>query len=173
MMKIRATIIPKPRNVSDILRRLGMEASVLLPFLNDYRNLSKAILGYALVEGRKGNTDNALQLMQDAEELANHTGANSHSLIELLSSRRIYDDTMQKSAQICKVLGMNNPAEKFQVRADESSSFFKELRSRPRGDDKALRNAGMYWYCFTPSIPGYRYNMNFEPMRTAEQFFIA
>ncbi|MCK5114835.1 MAG: hypothetical protein KAR11_08760 [Phycisphaerae bacterium] len=170
MLKIREAIIPKPRNVTDILRRTAIEVSVLLPSLNDYRNLNKAVLGYALAEARKGNSGEALQLVQYLEQFANHTGANSSCLIELLVAHANYNLVMGHAAQMCKVLGEDDLGQEFQARCKESGAFFNELRKRPRGDASELRGAGMYWGLFMPGLPGY--TMNFEPMRTAEQFWI-
>ena len=170
MLEIRDAIIPEPRGVMDALRRISIEVSVILPSLNDYRTLSKSILGFALEKARKGKTNDALRLVRDVEQFANHLGANSSCLIELLSTQAIYNEAMGNSAQICKVLDKDDQSQQFQARSDESRSFFYELRKRPHVDEKAMRAAGMFWGSFMPSFPGY--TLNFEPMRTAEQFWV-
>jgi len=171
MLGIRRAIFPEPRNIGDILRRTSIEISVIIPTLEYYRTLARSILGFALAEARKGSTDIALRLMQDVEQFANHTGANSSSLIELLIAQAIYEESMRNFAQICKVLGRDEQGLQFQTQADESRSFYNELRNRDRqGDNKTTREVGMYWSILMPGLPGY--TMDFEPMRTAEQFFV-
>ena len=170
MPKIRQAIIPEHRNVTDVLRRFSIETSTILPTLTDYRPLAKSILGFALAEARKGNADEALLLTRDVERFANHLGANSNCLIELLIAHAIYESAMGNSVQICNTLGLGEQANQFQVKLDENRSFYNEIFKGRRYDEKTFRSAGMYWSVFLGSLPDY--TMNFEPMRTAEQFLV-
>ncbi len=172
MMQLRLDLLPKPKRLSDHMRRVAFQVSVLLPSLNDYRQLGKSLSAYAIDQAEAGRADEAIELVDSVGLMSAKLGARSQTLIELLVAQAVRVDGLVYAEQVYKELGRAEQAEEARSARRQQDALFHEIRKGPRLDERELVHAGVLMSVLTPSLPG-GYRPDFEPMRTTEQFVAA
>ena len=171
MLDHRLDLLPKPSRMADILHRIGMEVSIIIPNLNWYRNLGKTVSARAVALAEAGQAEEAVDLVKSAEAIASVTGAHARTLIELLVAQSMRIDALAHAEQVYKQLGREDEARQAAAARREQAQFLNDIW-RKKEDPTWLSQAGMVSSVLTPRIPGYVENLDFEPMRTAEKYVV-
>ncbi|MBN1943509.1 MAG: hypothetical protein JW849_09485 [Phycisphaerae bacterium] len=169
MLELRMSFLPPPRSMTDIISRITMQVSTLLPSLSDFRTLGKALGAYAVDLAEQGNPT-AVKVARSEEQMADMIGAKSGTIIEILVAMAIRQNALANLELVGKEL--QKPAlskEAFQQRR-EQEELWRGLRNGNPLSVEELRHAGMFWTILTPAIAGY--HVDFEPIRTVECFVV-
>jgi len=167
MLDLRLSILPEAERFSDFLRRLQWRWSFLLPGLNQYRNLAKALCARSVALAERGEQDEALMLVDQAKSLASKIGARGSTLIELLVAQAIQTLALAHERHVWVELGMPEQAEGALREFDRQNEAFNNARNAPRWfDQEQQRQAGLLW---ANLLPHFSEPMDFEPMRSAEK----
>ncbi|MDY7011766.1 MAG: permease prefix domain 1-containing protein, partial [Planctomycetota bacterium] len=171
MMQLRLDMLPDPKRLSDHLRRVALEVSVLLPSLSSYRQLGRSLSAYAIDLAEAGKADEAVELVDSIGLMSAKLGTRSRTLVGLLVAQAVRVEGLAHTEQVYKELNRSELTEQARQARQRQNALFNEICKGPRLDERELVHAGMLMAVLTPAIPGYR--LDFEPMRTAEQFVVA
>jgi len=168
MMKLRLDLLPEPKRFNDYMRHIALGVTVLIPRLSDYRALVRSLSAHAIALAEAGRADEADEIIKSVERMAVKQGARSRTIIELLVAHAIRTMALGHAEQVYKELHRPRQAARAQGAYREEVAFFNRIFKGPRLDQHELVYAGILAMIMTPGLPGYQ--IDFEPMRSAEQF---
>ncbi|MBN1555497.1 MAG: hypothetical protein JXA11_12185 [Phycisphaerae bacterium] len=174
MLELRLSLLPPPQSMADIISRVIMEVSALLPPMTSFRALGKILGAYAVDLAEAGDIT-AVELARSVEKMANLIGSESRTFIEILVALACRMNALASLELVGKEL--HNPTlskNAFQERRQQGK-FWRDLRDNSGMDRqelrKELRHAGMFWSVLMPGgVAGYR--AEYEPLRTVECFVV-
>ncbi len=172
MLEVRLGLFSPPRRWEDYVHRLVTEVGTLLPSLSLYRLVGRSLCAQAIEEARSGNMSEAESLLGDADRLALKSASGEPLLLTVLSAQAMRQEALGHAQAAYEILGRPEQARAVERQRREDADFYAQIRNRPPADVD-MRRAGMFWQVLMPSLPGYAENVDFEPMRTTEQWVAA
>ena len=170
MAQVRLAQLPEPRGVSDMLSRIGIQITAMMPSPEPDRYLAHSLSARAIRLAEEGRADEAEGMIDDALRLGGMIGGHGQTVIEVLVGRVIVTDALDDAQHAYIQLGRPEQVRAAGKAFEEEVAWFERLRAGkkiPAGDIQ--RSAGLYWGAFTPSLPGLQ--KDFGPIRSAEKYF--
>jgi len=168
MLEERLEPLGQPRRLTEYLQRLVFQMrSCLLPPLHEMRSMTQSALGHALDLAKRGQRQQAVELLGIVKAVSVKAGAEAETLMDLLLARSIYVEALGHSVHVFEELGLAEQARHAREQLSLEEEFWESIRGGPRVDkDEQFRHAGLCHVTLSPSLPGWV--PQFEPLRSAE-----
>lgn len=168
-MSVRqAEALPVGSRLRDRLLYVSHLAGALMAGTAEVRRVCRTLGARAVAQAEAGRSDEARELVRQAELLGAKYGADAQCLLELLVGQAARWSAIECSALAFAASDRPDEAAAARevLRADKK--FFHELRTSDRPmDEQLFRGAGILHRMLLPAVPGYRPEL--EPMRSAER----
>jgi hypothetical protein len=143
MLTEQFDVLGAPRRMVDLLQRITVAASVLLPDLTEYRMLSRASRLYAGLLIEEGNPDQGQPFLDMWHPLTVHLAKDSFTLIDVLVVGALAADAEKSVPPIYRTIGREQEADRMTALASSLARPVLEWRQQREaaneGDDPQYR----------------------------------